>query len=92
MGSLLINDQKSDLILFTGDLVNNKSSEASLVEKLSGLEAPYGKFSVLGNHDYGDYNQWEEAAKQENIIDVPKSTRIWALTYCLMRVSTLRKW
>ncbi len=68
-GISLINDQKSDLILFTGDLVNNKSSEARpWVEKLSGLEAPYGKFSVLGNHDYGDYNQWEsEAAKQENM-------------------------
>lgn len=65
----LINEQKSDLLLFTGDMVNNKSSEARpWVEKLSELEAPYGKFSVLGNHDYGDYNQWEnEAAKQKNM-------------------------
>ena len=65
----LINGQKSDLLLFTGDMVNNKSSEARpWVEKLSELEAPYGKFSVLGNHDYGDYNQWEnEAAKQKNM-------------------------
>ena len=68
-GMNLINEQKSDLLLFTGDMVNNKSSEARpWVEKLSELEAPYGKFSVLGNHDYGDYNQWEsEAAKQENM-------------------------
>ena len=65
----LINEQESDLLLFTGDMVNNKSSEARpWVEKLSELEAPYGKFSVLGNHDYGDYNQWEsEAAKQKNM-------------------------
>ena len=65
----LINEQKSDLLLFTGDMVNNKSSEARpWVEKLSELEATYGKFSVLGNHDYGDYNQWEnEAAKQKNM-------------------------
>jgi predicted MPP superfamily phosphohydrolase len=68
-GMDLINEQKSDLLLFTGDMVNNKSSEARpWVKKLSSLEAPYGKFSVLGNHDYGDYNQWESpAAKQKNM-------------------------
>ena len=65
----LINAQKSDLLLFTGDMVNNKSSEAQpWIEKISEIEAPYGKFSVLGNHDYGDYNDWEsEAAKQKNM-------------------------
>ena len=65
----LINEQKSDILLFTGDMVNNKSSEARpWVEKLSELKARYGKFSVLGNHDYGDYNQWEsETAKQKNM-------------------------
>ncbi|MDC0478764.1 metallophosphoesterase [Flavobacteriaceae bacterium] len=68
-GMDLINEQKSDLLLFTGDMVNNKSSEARpWVEKLSKLEAPYGKFSVLGNHDYGDYNDWgSAAAKQKNM-------------------------
>jgi len=68
-GMDLINEQKSELLLFTGDMVNNKSSEAQpWVEKLSKLEAPYGKFSVLGNHDYGDYNEWESpAAKQKNM-------------------------
>jgi len=68
-GMELINQQKSDLLLFTGDLVNNKSSEARpWVDLVANIEAPYGKFSVLGNHDYGDYNSWEsEAAKQKNM-------------------------
>ena len=68
-GMDLINEQKSELLLFTGDMVNNKSSEARpWVGKLSKLEAPYGKFSVLGNHDYGDYNEWDSpAAKQKNM-------------------------
>lgn len=68
-GMELINQQKSDLLLFTGDLVNNKSSEAlDWVDVLSKIDAPYGKFSVLGNHDYGDYSEWEnEEAKQKNL-------------------------
>jgi len=68
-GMEMINQQKSDLLLFTGDLVNNKSSEARpWVDLVANIEAPYGKFSVLGNHDYGDYSLWEsEAAKQKNM-------------------------
>jgi len=68
-GMEMINQQKSDLLLFTGDLVNNKSSEARpWVDLVANIEAPYGKFSVLGNHDYGDYSSWEsEAAKQKNM-------------------------
>jgi uncharacterized protein len=68
-GMELINQQKSDLLLFTGDLVNNKSAEAlDWVDEISKIEAPYGKFSVLGNHDYGDYSEWEnEDAKQKNL-------------------------
>ncbi|WP_346316211.1 metallophosphoesterase [Chitinophaga sp. YIM B06452] len=61
--------QNSDLLLFTGDLVNNMASEMMpwipLFEK---LKAPYGKYSVLGNHDYGDYIRWEsEIAKAANL-------------------------
>ncbi|WP_336830533.1 metallophosphoesterase [Sphingobacterium multivorum] len=59
-GIELANAQNSDLLLFTGDLVNNKASEMEpLVSDFNRLEAPSGKFSVLGNHDYGDYVQWE---------------------------------
>ena len=68
-GMDLISQQKSDLLLFTGDMVNNKASEAQpWVDIISKIEAPYGKFSVLGNHDYGDYSDWEsEADKQQNL-------------------------
>lgn len=68
-GMDLISQQKSDLLLFTGDMVNNKASEAQpWVDIISKIEAPYGKFSVLGNHDYGDYSDWEsEAEKQKNL-------------------------
>ncbi|HAK29981.1 MAG TPA: phosphohydrolase, partial [Sphingobacterium sp.] len=59
-GIELANAQNSDLLLFTGDLVNNKASEMEpWVSDFNRLEAPSGKFSVLGNHDYGDYVQWE---------------------------------
>ncbi len=59
-GIELANAQNSDLLLFTGDLVNNKASEMEpWVLDFNRLEAPSGKFSVLGNHDYGDYVQWE---------------------------------
>jgi predicted MPP superfamily phosphohydrolase len=61
--------QKSDLFVFTGDLVNNAAWEIEpYIERFSQLKAPYGQFSILGNHDYGDYIQWEsEAAKAANL-------------------------
>lgn len=65
----LANEQNSDVILFTGDLVNNIADEMhKWTQTFSKLKAPDGVFSVLGNHDYGDYVSWEsEAAKQENL-------------------------
>jgi len=69
-GVNLINQQKSDVILFTGDMVNNKASEMLPWKGLFGsLKAKDGVFSVLGNHDYGDYVNWdskEEKAKNLN--------------------------
>ena len=57
----LINDQKSDLLLFTGDIVNNKADEMDeWIPVFDKLEAKEGKFSILGNHDYGDYMDWKE--------------------------------
>jgi predicted MPP superfamily phosphohydrolase len=71
-GILLANQQKSDLLLFTGDLVNNKAEEMNEWKaSFARLEAPHGKFSVLGNHDYGDYLQWESAtAKASNLVNL----------------------
>ncbi|AZQ42924.1 metallophosphoesterase [Nonlabens ponticola] len=65
----LVNKQASDVILFTGDLVNNVSSELYGWEDIfSRLTASDGVFSVLGNHDYGDYASWETPeAKQANL-------------------------
>lgn len=65
----LVNAQKSDVILFTGDLVNNQASEMDRwIGAFSRLTAPMGKYSILGNHDYGDYIQWETAgAKKDNL-------------------------
>jgi len=68
-GLQIIKDLKPDMILFTGDMVNNFSSEAEpWIDQLKSLKAPYGKFAVLGNHDYGDYSRWpSKAAKAENL-------------------------
>ena len=55
----LINEQKSDLMLFTGDIVNNKADEMdNWIDVFKQLEAKEGKFAILGNHDYGDYMDW----------------------------------
>jgi uncharacterized protein len=63
----MINDQKSDVILFTGDLVNNKADEMdSWISMFSKLEAPMGKYSILGNHDYGDYIDWNSEEDKKN--------------------------
>lgn len=65
----LINEQQSDSILFTGDMVNNKASEMEPWKELfSKLEAKDGMYSILGNHDYGDYIDWTtDELKAENL-------------------------
>ncbi len=64
-----INELEPDLILFTGDLVNNVTTEAIPYKEIfSQMKAKYGVYSVLGNHDYGDYYQWESLEqKQQNM-------------------------
>ncbi len=62
----LINEQTSDVILFTGDLVNNTADEmAPWIPLFKSLKAPLGKFSVLGNHDYGEYVRWKTLEEKE---------------------------
>lgn len=64
----IINEQGADLILFTGDIVSNSASELDgFMEILKGLEAVDGVYSVLGNHDYLLYREWnsEEARLDE---------------------------
>ena len=71
-GINLINEQESDVIMFTGDMVNNKASEMLPWKDLFGsLKAKDGVFSVLGNHDYGDYVRWDsEVEKVKNLDDL----------------------
>lgn len=65
----VINATKPDMIVFTGDIVNRHTDELPpFVKPLSRLDAPDGVYSVLGNHDYGDYMEWPSAeAKAENM-------------------------
>jgi len=68
-GIELAKAQKSDLFVFTGDLVNDAAYEIEpYLSHFSQLKAPYGQFSILGNHDYGDYIEWNsEAEKAANL-------------------------
>jgi hypothetical protein len=62
----IIMEQKPDVIFFTGDLVNDKSSEAEPhIHIWKQLSAPLGIFSILGNHDYGDYVVWDTQAEKD---------------------------
>jgi len=62
-------DMEPDIIFFTGDLVNNVADEMEDLKKVfSRLKAPLGVYSILGNHDYGDYVPWEsQEAKAANL-------------------------
>lgn len=76
-GVSMMLDEKPDLFLFTGDLVNNSASEVKdympIFEK---AKAPLGSYSVLGNHDYGDYRSWSSLdAKKENLESLIRSHR-----------------
>lgn len=70
----LINRQESDLLLFTGDMVNNMADEMLPWKDLfSTLYAKDGKYSVLGNHDYGDYVEWDTEESKRNNLEELKS-------------------
>lgn len=64
-----VNALQPDLLLFTGDIVNNFSEEINGFEALlTQFKSKYGKFAILGNHDYGDYYQWsDQKSKAENL-------------------------
>jgi predicted MPP superfamily phosphohydrolase len=74
MGVELINAQLPDIVCFTGDLVNNMASEMEdYIPIFSKIESKYGVFSVLGNHDYGDYVRWPSAAAKAQNLDQLKA-------------------
>jgi len=66
----LVNNQKADAIMITGDLVHNTASELDGYESiLSQIKATDGVYSILGNHDYGLYRRWREPDQQQNNLD-----------------------
>lgn len=70
----LINEQKPDLVFFTGDLVNTLAKEAEpFLDVFDKIQAKYGVYSILGNHDYGDYHEWERAEDKEANFQLLKS-------------------
>jgi predicted MPP superfamily phosphohydrolase len=73
----LINEQRSDVILFTGDMVNNRAAELDRWQSmLATLDAKYGVYSVLGNHDYGDYVPWnspeDKSSNMDRLMEIQK--------------------
>lgn len=70
----LINEQQSDVIVFTGDIVNNKAKEMDpWIDLFSNLKAAHGKFSILGNHDYGEYVPWGSLQEKEQNFNAIKN-------------------
>lgn len=69
-GLQLVQELQADTVLFTGDMVNNLSDEAEqYIDMFSRVSAKYGKFSVLGNHDYGDYYPHDTDDLQQQDVD-----------------------
>lgn len=68
----LINAEKPDLVFFTGDLVNSQAREMEgFMDIFDKIESKYGVYSILGNHDYGDYHRWENReAKEANMAEL----------------------
>ena len=85
--------QKSDLFVFTGDLVNNAAWEIEpYLADFGQLKAPYGQFSILGNHDYGDYIQWDsEAEKAANHDKLKEHHRTLGYSLMLNENATIEK-
>jgi predicted MPP superfamily phosphohydrolase len=72
-GIELIEKQNADLVLFTGDLVNDRASEMyDWMDVFSKIKAPHGVFSTLGNHDYGDYVKWDTAEEKKQNLEALK--------------------
>ena len=71
----LLNEQETDMVVFTGDLVNNEASEMEPWKELFGqIKAKDGVYSILGNHDYGDYKSWSSPEAKKQNLDTLKDT------------------
>lgn len=80
----MINAQHADVIFFTGDLVNNKAEEMRpWIAHFKQLHAKDGVYSVLGNHDYGDYVQWDSPDEKAKNLETLKQIH-QQLGFCLL--------
>lgn len=76
-GVEMIMKQQADIILFTGDLVNDQAVEMKEYSAMfSRLQAPMGVYSILGNHDYGDYKRW--SSPEEKVQNLEKLKQVQA--------------
>jgi len=72
-GIELIEKQNADLVLFTGDLVNDRATEMhDWMDVFGKIKAPHGVYSTLGNHDYGDYVKWDTAEEKKQNLEALK--------------------
>jgi len=72
-GIELIEKQNADLVLFTGDLVNDRASEMhDWMDVFGKIKAPHGVYSTLGNHDYGDYVKWDTVEEKKQNLEALK--------------------
>ncbi len=72
-GIALIEKQNADIVLFTGDLVNDRATEMrDWMDVFGKIKAPHGVFSTLGNHDYGDYVKWDTAEEKKQNLEALK--------------------
>jgi predicted MPP superfamily phosphohydrolase len=93
-GIKLLQEQKADVILFTGDLVNSFASEIEpYIEDFKNLTAPYGKFAVLGNHDYPMYERMfdDEAHGQRNLAQIKEHHKTMQFNLLLNESTKLEK-
>ncbi len=72
-GIELIEKQNADLVLFTGDLVNDRATEMhDWMDVFGKIKAPHGVYSTLGNHDYGDYVKWDTVEEKKQNLEALK--------------------
>ena len=72
-GIELIEKQNADIVLFTGDLVNDRASEMQdWMDVFGKINAPQGVYSTLGNHDYGDYVKWDTVEEKKQNLEALK--------------------
>ena len=72
-GVELIEKQNADIVLFTGDLVNDRATEMhDWMDVFGKIKAPHGVYSTLGNHDYGDYVKWDTVEEKKQNLEALK--------------------